>query len=163
MYTLTLIAQKGGTGKTTLAINLSVASEAAGWLPASVDLDPQASGAGWRDHRGAARTDAFDFFHMDALSAAVPMKVEFDLQLTLMASAPYRLLGVRVGNGFEIAKARTLFRKLVHISASIEITASEIVVSLGRRANNPLLLAAGFADLRQMQIPVNLNACSEGK
>ncbi len=93
--------------------------------------------------------DAIDFFHMDALSAAVPMKVDFDLQLTLMASSLYRLLGVRVGNGFEIAKARTLFRKLVHTSASIEITASEIVVSLGRRANNPLLLAAGFADLRQ--------------
>ena len=31
MYTVTLIAQKGGTGKTTLAINLSVAAEAAGW------------------------------------------------------------------------------------------------------------------------------------
>ena len=34
MYTLTLIAQKGGTGKTTLAINLSVAAEIAalfGW------------------------------------------------------------------------------------------------------------------------------------
>ena len=30
MYTLTLIAQKGGTGKTTLAINLSVATEQTG-------------------------------------------------------------------------------------------------------------------------------------
>ncbi len=31
--------------------------------------------------------DAIDFFHMDALSAAVPKKVDVDLQLTLMASA----------------------------------------------------------------------------
>ena len=51
MYTLTLIAQKGGTGKTTLAINLSVAAELAGWHAALVDLDPQASAAGWGDHR----------------------------------------------------------------------------------------------------------------
>ena len=51
MYTLALIAQKGGTGKTTLAINLSVAAEAAGWRVALVDLDPQASAAGWGDHR----------------------------------------------------------------------------------------------------------------
>ena len=28
MYALTLVAQKGGTGKTTLAINLSIAAEA---------------------------------------------------------------------------------------------------------------------------------------
>ena len=51
MYTLTLIAQKGGTGKTTLAINLSVAAETGGWRTAILDLDPQASAAGWGDQR----------------------------------------------------------------------------------------------------------------
>ncbi len=55
MYTLTLIAQKGGAGKTTLAINLSVAAEAAGWRAALVDLDPQGSAAGWGDHRNGER------------------------------------------------------------------------------------------------------------
>ena len=51
VYTLTLIAQKGGTGKTTLAINLSVAAEIGGWRTAILDLDPQASAAGWGDQR----------------------------------------------------------------------------------------------------------------
>ncbi len=37
MHTLTLIAQKSGTGKTTLAINLSVAAEASGWRAALAD------------------------------------------------------------------------------------------------------------------------------
>ena len=41
--------------------------------------------------------DGIDFFHMDALSSAVAMKVNCDLQLTLMASSLYRLLAVRVG------------------------------------------------------------------
>ena len=51
MYTVTLIAQKGGTGKTTLAINPAVAAEAVGLRTALVDLDLQASAAGWGDHR----------------------------------------------------------------------------------------------------------------
>ncbi|MXX91599.1 MAG: transposase [Boseongicola sp. SB0677_bin_26] len=93
--------------------------------------------------------DAIDFFHMDALSAAVPLKVHLDLQVTLMASALYRTLARRLGNGMENAHARTLFRKVVNTSATIDMKPEEIVVSLGRRANNPLLIAAGFAEQRQ--------------
>ncbi len=47
--------------------------------------------------------DGIDFFHMDALSSAVAMKINCDLQLTLMASSLYRLLAVHIGNGYEIA------------------------------------------------------------
>ena len=60
MYTVTLIAQKGGTGKTTLAINLAVAAEADGLQTALVDLDPQASAAGWGDHRESDRLAVID-------------------------------------------------------------------------------------------------------
>ena len=66
-----------------------------------------------------------------------------------MASSLYRLLAKRVSNGLEIAKASTIFRKLVRSSASIDITPTEIVVSLGRWANNPLLLAADYAATRE--------------
>ena len=93
--------------------------------------------------------DAIDFFHMDALSAAVPLKVHLDLQINLMASALYRILARRLGNGMESARARTLFRKVFNASATIENKPDEITVSLGRRANNPLLIVAGFADQQQ--------------
>ena len=43
--------------------------------------------------------DGIDFFHMDALSSDVAMKVNLDLLLTLVASSLYRLLGSRIGNG----------------------------------------------------------------
>ncbi len=88
--------------------------------------------------------DGIDFFHMDALSSAVAMKVNCDLQLTLMASSLYRLLAVRVGNRYEVAKSRHLFRDFVDASAEISITEGEIVVRFQKRAHNPLLLAAGF-------------------
>lgn len=88
--------------------------------------------------------DGIDFFHMDALSSAVAMKVDCDLQLTLMASSLYRLLGQRIGNGYETAKSRHLFRDLVDATAQVTITGKEIEIRYQKRAHNPLLLAAGF-------------------
>jgi transposase len=88
--------------------------------------------------------DGIDFFHMDALSSAVAMKVNCDLQLTLMASSLYRLLAVRIGNGYESAKSRHLFRDLIDASATLTIGDEAIAVRFQRRAHNPLLVAAGF-------------------
>ena len=88
--------------------------------------------------------DGIDFFHLDALSSAVAMKVNCDLQLTLMASSLYRLLAARVGNGYEVAKSRHLFREFIDATAGITITDETIVVRFQKRAHNPLLTAAEF-------------------
>jgi hypothetical protein len=96
--------------------------------------------------------DSIDFFHMDALSSAVAMKVTCDLQLTLMASSLYRLLAGRVGHGYEKAESRHLFRDLVKATASIVLTKRTIEVRFQKRAHNPLLLAAGF-DQTDVAIP----------
>lgn len=88
--------------------------------------------------------DGVDFFHMDALSSAVALKVNCDLQLTLMASSLYRLLAGRLGNGYEHTKARHLFEDFVNAAAHIDITAKEIVVRFHKRAHNPYLISAGF-------------------
>jgi hypothetical protein len=96
--------------------------------------------------------DGIDFFHMDALSSAVAMKVNCDLQLTLMASSLYRLLAVRVGQGYEVAESRHLFRDFIDATAEITITEGEVVVRYQKRAHNPLLIAAGF-DATDVTIP----------
>lgn len=88
--------------------------------------------------------DGIDFFHIDALSSAVAMKVNCDLQLTLMASSLYRLLGARIGNGYQHAKSRHLFRDFVEAAGHITITEQTVVVHFQKRARNPLLIAAGF-------------------
>jgi len=88
--------------------------------------------------------DGVDFFHMDALSSAVAMKVNCDLQLTLMPSSLYRLLASRLGNGYEKAKSRHLFADFIDASAHIDISDREITVCFQKRAHNPYLITAGF-------------------
>jgi chromosome partitioning protein len=51
MYIVSLLSQKGGTGKTTLSLHLAVASERVGQRAVVIDLDPQASSAEWKDSR----------------------------------------------------------------------------------------------------------------
>jgi chromosome partitioning protein len=53
MKTLTLVTQKGGVGKTTLAASIAVAASQAGEKVAALDLDPQGSLAEWGDTREA--------------------------------------------------------------------------------------------------------------
>ena len=89
---------------------------------------------------------------MDALKAAVAMKVNCDLQLTLMASSLYRLLAGRIGRGYVRAVSRHLFQDFVNATAEVKITKSAIVVRYQKRAHNPLLIAAGF-DTTETVIP----------
>jgi Transposase DDE domain len=88
--------------------------------------------------------DGIDFFHMDALSSAVAMKITCDLQLTLMASSLYRLLGAQVGRGYEVAKGRHIFRDFIDAVGVITLSDDAIQVQYQKRAHNPLLIAAGF-------------------
>lgn len=52
MKVLSLICQKGGTSKTTTALNLAVEAAADGLEVALFDLDPQVSACDWKDIRG---------------------------------------------------------------------------------------------------------------
>ena len=51
MKKMIVMSQKGGVGKTTSTINLSVAAMKAGHNVVVIDLDPQASATRWSDNR----------------------------------------------------------------------------------------------------------------
>ncbi len=53
MKVLSIVSQKGGTGKTTAALNLAVEALSRGLEVVIVDLDPQVSASDWRDIRSA--------------------------------------------------------------------------------------------------------------
>lgn len=52
MQTISLLTQKGGSGKTTLAECLAVAAARDGKLPAILDMDPQGTAKSWKKRRG---------------------------------------------------------------------------------------------------------------
>ena len=71
MKTIALIAQKGGTGKTTLALCLAVAAEQDGLSTLIVDLDPQATACNWGDRRQSESP-----LVIDAQPARMPQALE---------------------------------------------------------------------------------------
>ena len=60
MKTIALVAQKGGTGKTTIAISLAVEAAGRGLSVVVIDLDPQASACRWSDRRGEEAPPVID-------------------------------------------------------------------------------------------------------
>jgi hypothetical protein len=81
------------------------------------------------------------------LSSMVGLKVDFDLQLTLMASTLYRLFAEKIGSGYGHAQAKQLFRNLLEVSATVVVEANRVVVTLDKRAHNPFLVKSRLADL----------------
>ncbi len=52
MPTIAIVSQKGGSGKTTLAVNLATRAAQAKQESCIIDTDPQATAAAWGDWRG---------------------------------------------------------------------------------------------------------------
>ena len=88
-----------------------------------------------------ALADAVRFFHIDALSSSVGLKVDFDMALLVLASGLYRLMANRM-RGYHDAQARQIFRDLIDMPADIAITGHEVTVRFHRRAHLPIVLAS---------------------
>jgi hypothetical protein len=97
-----------------------------------------------------ALSDAVRFFHIDALSSAVGLKVDFDMALLVLASGLYRLVARRM-RGYGDAQARQIFRDLIDMPADVEVSEKEVSVSFHRRAHLPIILAS---DLVRKPVPV---------
>lgn len=98
-----------------------------------------------------ALSDAVRFFHLDALSSAVGLKVDFDMALLVVASGLYRLLA-RSMRGYVDAQARQIFRDLVDMPATVNVTITEVVVQFHRRAHLPIVLASGLLN-KPVKVP----------
>jgi chromosome partitioning protein len=88
MHVIAILSQKGGTGKTTLSLHLAVAAERAGHVAAVIDLDPQASAAGWKDSR-PGETPVVVPIPASRLPQALDLARGAGAELVLLDTAPH--------------------------------------------------------------------------
>ena len=88
MLTIAVVSQKGGVGKTTLAINLAVTAELTGAPALIVDLDPQASATAWADSR-EAETPVVVSAQVAQLAEALTTAREHAAALCLIDTSPH--------------------------------------------------------------------------
>ena len=92
-----------------------------------------------------ALSDAVRFFHMNALSSAVGIKVDFDMALLVIASGLYRQLAKKM-RGYADAQAGHIFRDLIDMPATVTVGISEVTVRFHRRAHLPIIIDSGMLD-----------------
>jgi chromosome partitioning protein len=88
MKVIAIISQKGGAGKTTLALSLSALAEQRGYQTVLFDLDPQASSGKWAERRQGLPPDVLDA-HAPRLTAALGSATKQDRALAVIDTAPH--------------------------------------------------------------------------
>lgn len=88
MKTIAILSRKGGTGKTTIAIHMTVAAELAGHTTALIDLDPQASAVRWSDNR-EEETPAVVSAHSSRLPETLHLAKQNGATLAVIDTAPH--------------------------------------------------------------------------
>jgi len=84
LFKIAIIGQKGGDGKTTLALCLAVAAAAAGQDVAIIDLDPQANAANWKDRRSGSDNPAVISAQVSRLKPTLQTAEDYGASLVLI-------------------------------------------------------------------------------
>ncbi len=86
-------------------------------------------------------------FHLDALTSGVPLNVDLDATLTVVAGNLYRLLALKLSR-YEKATPETLWRDFLDATGTLHIDDTGVTCALNLRSHHPALIDAGFADLQ---------------
>ena len=85
-------------------------------------------------------------FHLDALTSGVPLNVDLDTALTVVAGNLYRLLALKLSR-YERATPSTLWRDFLDATGTLHIDESGVTCALNLRSHHPALIDAGFAEV----------------
>lgn len=123
MKTVSIISQKGGAGKTTLALHIAVAAELDNKQTAIIDLDPQASASSWGDSRDAD-TPVIVSAQSARLSKVLNVAKESGVDLSIIDTAPHSessALAAARASDLILIPCRPAILDLKAISASIDL------------------------------------------
>ena len=85
-------------------------------------------------------------FHLDALTSGVPLNVDLDTTLTVVAGNLYRLLARQLPR-YQNATPDRIWRHFLDTTGTLHITGTGVTCALNLRSHHPVLIDAGFADL----------------
>ena len=86
-------------------------------------------------------------FHLDALSSGVPLNVDLDTTLTVVAGNLYRLFARNLTR-YQTATPDTIWRHFLDDDGTLHITDNGVICALKLRAHHPQLIDAGYADIK---------------
>ena len=89
-------------------------------------------------------------FHLDALTSGVPLNVDLDTTLTVVAGNLCRLLALKLDR-YQNATPDKIWRHFLDATGTLHITGTGVTCALNLRSHHPVLIDAGFADL---EIPI---------
>jgi transposase len=91
-------------------------------------------------------------FHLDSLCSQVPLAVDFDVALTVLADIIYRRFAHGLHTAYHNQTPDTIREYLINGIGELRFSAGHVEVRLRRRTHTPALLDAGYQD-RQTEIP----------
>ena len=86
-------------------------------------------------------------FHLDALSSGVPLNVDLDTTLTVVAGNLYRLFARNLTR-YHTATPDTIWRHFLDDDGTLHVTDHGVVCALRLRSHHPQLIDAGYADTK---------------
>jgi len=84
-------------------------------------------------------------FHLNALSSGLPLNVDLDTTLTVIAGNLYRLLARQLPR-YEHATPDRIWRHFLNATGTLHVTDDTITADLRLRTHHPVLIDAGLAD-----------------
>ena len=150
-FVIAIIGQKGGTGKTTVAVGLAAVAAEAGQSVALLDLDPQTNAANWKDRREAENPAVLPT-PLGRLKQALKVCAENEADIVII-DTPGK------SDSTAIAAAKVANVVLVPTAAQVfEIETLQSVRELIRMADNPL----AFVVINEMH-PAATNLAEQAK
>ena len=98
----------------------------------------------WRVENGIA--EAVKFFHLNALSSPILVKIYFDIAMTLIADTLYSMLTKRL-RGFENCDAPKVYRNFIRGKGTVTVNDNDVTVTYPKRAHNPILRKVAWSNL----------------